>query len=174
MLLAASISRRTGATLLRSGSDRKRTDVGRPDCHAVSCKATRTGYIMEQKKTSKMKSFYGSPGLGECVKKSCQWQVFSKRAGATMLRSGSDRKRTDVVVRTAKAVCCIFATSNRTGNKKKTSVWSLFCGSPGPVRTDDLPVNSRLLHRWATEEYIVFTWKQTYNIIKQMQCQQYF
>ncbi len=42
------------------------------------------------------------------------------------MRSGSDRKRTDVVVRTAKAVCCIFATSNRTGNKKKTSVWSLF------------------------------------------------
>ncbi len=28
-------------------------------------------------------------------------------------------------------------------------------GSPGPVRTDDLPVNSRLLHRWATEEYAV-------------------
>ena len=29
----------------------------------------------------------------------------------------------------------------------------IYNGSPNWIRTSDLPVNSRLLYRWATEEY---------------------
>ena len=89
----------------------------------------------------------------------CFWNITQIR-----LCFFSRLRRQDIVTKKHKIrnILCFLAVVAFSYNKD---------GSPCLVRTDDPSVNSRMLYRWAKEEYLPFFWQHDYSIIYKKDCQ---